>query len=149
VEVEPIELDRRRVCQVSVDVTGSASADQVDRRVIKALDLAGAGEMDFAAVRLAGRLGPGVRWSGPGAELRARVFHARTDASAVRPDHDLAAYRASGGLTTEERFALELITRLDAETDPGKRAVIEQALHYGLDAFRLREVTPAFDEVSA
>lgn len=149
VEVEPIELDRRSVQPVSVDVTGAANADQVDRRVLKALDLADAGKMDFAAICLIGRLGPGVRWSGPGADLRDRVFHARVDAGAVRPDHDLTAYRASAGRTTEERFALELIGQLDAETDPEKRRVIEQALHYGLDAFRLREVLPAFDEVSA
>jgi hypothetical protein len=149
VEVEPIELDRRRVYQLGVDVTGAASADQVDRRVLKALDIAGAGEMDFAAISLTGRLGPGVRWSGVGGELLQRVFHVRTDARGVRPDHDLAGYRASGGRTTEERFAIELLTQLDAETDPAKRAVIEQALYYGLDAFRLREVSPAYDEVSA
>ena len=149
VEVEPIELDRRHVYQVGVDVTGAASADQVDRRVLKALEVAGAGEMDLVAVRLTGRLGPGVRWSGAGAELREHVFHARTDASAVRPEYDLEGYRTSGGRTTEERFAVELLGQLDAETDPGKRVVIERALHYGLDAFRLREVSPASDEVSA
>jgi hypothetical protein len=105
--------------------------------------------MDLAAVQLTGRLGPGVRWNGAGTELRDRVFHLRADASALRPDHDLDAYRASGGRTTEERFAVELLGQLDAETDPGKRVVIERALHYGLDAFRLREVSPVSDEVSA
>ena len=149
VEVEPIELDRRRVYSLSVDVTGAASADQVDRRVLRALDVAGAGEMDFAAVHLTGRLGAGVHWNGAGSELRDRVFHARVDAGALRPDYDLAALKASGGRTTEERFALEMIARLEAETDPAQRAVIERALFYGLDAFRLREVTPVSGEVSA
>ena len=64
------------------------------------------------------------------------------------PDYDLAAYRAGEGRTTEERFAKELLAQLDAETDPQARAVVERALHYGLDAFKLRDVTPAVDEVA-
>ena len=148
VEVEPVELDRRRVYEVSVDVTGAASADQVDRRVMKALDVAGAGDQDFATARLSGRLPLGVRWSGPGTELRAHVFHMRADTTNVRADHDLAAYRSGEGKTTEERFARELVAKLDAETDPAARLVIERALYYGLDAFKLREVAPAFDEVA-
>jgi hypothetical protein len=148
VEVEPIELDRRLVYDVDVDVTGAASADQLDRRIMKALDLAGAGDQDFATVRLIGRLAAGVRWSGPGTELRAHVFHMRADTTGVRPDYDLSAYRTGEGRTTEERFARSLLDDLDAETDPAARAVIEQALHYGLDAFKLRDVTPVFDEVA-
>jgi DNA repair exonuclease SbcCD nuclease subunit len=148
IEVEPIELDRRMVYDVRVDVSGSASADQVDRRIQKALDLEGAGDQDFATVRLIGRLGAGVRWSGPGTELRAHLFHMRADTTGVRPDYDLATYRAREGRTTEERFARELIAQLDAETDPAARAVVEQALHYGLDAFKLRDVSPALDEVA-
>jgi hypothetical protein len=148
VEVEPVELDRRRVYDVSVDVTGAASADAVDRRVVKALDLAGAGELDLVAVRLAGRLGAGVRWSAPGADLRERAFHLRFDRSGLRPDYDLAAYRGREPKTTEERFAIELMAQIDAETDPAKRAVLERALYHGLDAFKLREVSPAWEEVA-
>jgi DNA repair exonuclease SbcCD nuclease subunit len=148
VEVEPIELDRRRAYDVNVDVTGSASADAIDRRVLKALDLAGAGELDLASVRLAGRLGPGVRWAGPGSELRDRAFHLRFDAAGVRPDYDLAAYRSREPKTTEERFARELLAQIDGEGDPARRATLERALYHGLDAFKLREVAPVWDEVA-
>ncbi len=148
VGVEPVELDRRTVHDIRVDVTGVASPDQLDRRMMKALDLAGAGDQDLATVRLFGRLPAGVRWSGPGSELRAHVFHLRADTAGVRPDYDLAAYRGAEARTTEERFARELLAKLDAETDPARKAVLEQALHYGLDAFKLREVAPAFDEVA-
>lgn len=148
VEVEPIELDRRRVYDVSVDVTGSASADAIDRRVIKALDLAGAGELDLVTVRIAGRLGAGVRWSGPGSDLRDRTFHMRFDTTGVRPDYDLGTYRGRDPKTTEERFARELLAQIDAETDAARRAVLERALYHGLDAFKLREVAPAWDEVA-
>lgn len=148
IEVEPIELDRRRVYDVNVDVTGSASADAIDRRVIKALDLAGAGELDLVTVRLAGRLGAGVRWSGPGTDLRDRTFHMRFDTTGVRPDYDLGSYRGRDPKTTEERFARELLAQIDTERDPARRAVLERALYHGLDAFKLREVAPAWDEVA-
>ncbi len=148
VEVEPVELDRRRVCAVTTDVNGAASADQIDRRILKALDVAGAGEMDFASVTLTGRLPAGVRWSGPGSDLRTRVFHLRWDASALRPDYELSRYREGEGKTTEERFARELLTQMDAATDPAVRAELERALYHGLDAFKLREVSPAWEEVA-
>ncbi|MFN8588475.1 MAG: metallophosphoesterase [Candidatus Eisenbacteria bacterium] len=148
VEVEPIELDRRRVVSVSADVGGAASADQIDRRIARALDVAGAGEMDFVHVTLTGRLPAGVRWSGPGTELRGRAFHVRWDASALRPDYDLARYREGEGKTTEERFARELLDQMDAATDPAVRAELERALYHGLDAFKLREVSPAWEEVA-
>lgn len=149
VEVEPLELDRRMAYDVKVDVTGANSADQIDRRIMKALDAAGAGDQDLATVRLAGRLSVGVRWSGPGTELRSHVFHMRADTTGLKTDYDLGAYRTGEAKTTEERFARELLAQIDAETDPERRAVLERALQYGLDAFRLREVAPMLDEVAS
>jgi DNA repair exonuclease SbcCD nuclease subunit len=145
-ELEFIELDRRRVYDVTVDVTGAVSAEQVDRRVLRALDQVGAGDADFVVVRLAGRLARGVRYAAPGPELRPRAFHVRLDPRALRPDYDLAALRALEPVTTEDRFARTLLERLDAETDPARRADLESALFYGLDAFRLHEVVPAYEE---
>jgi len=66
----------------------------------------------------------------------------------VRPDHDLDALRAGEGRTTEERFARDLLARIDAETDPEQRVTLERALYYGLDAFRVREVVPQWEEVA-
>ncbi len=149
VEVEPIELDRRRVAEIQVDATGAGSPDQIDRRIAKALDFDGVSEYDFVLVRLIGRLPSGVRWSQPGGDLRSRVFHMRVDAGALRPDHDLSAYRDREARTTEDRFAQELIARLDAETDPAQRELLERALTHGLDAFKLREVSAMWDEVGA
>jgi len=148
-EIEFIELDRRRVYDVTVDVTGAASAEQVDRRVLRALDQAGAGDADFVLVRLAGRLARGVRYAAPGPELRPRAFHLRLDPRALRPDYDVAALRTLEPVTTEDRFARALLERLDAETDPARRADLESALFYGLDAFRLHEVVPAYEELGA
>jgi DNA repair protein SbcD/Mre11 len=148
-EVEFIELDRRRVFDLTVDVTGATAAEQVDRRILRALDQAGAGDPDILVVRLTGRLLRGVRYAAPGPELRPRAFHVRLDARAMRPDYDLAALRAGDAVTTEDRFAQALLRRIDAETDPARRADLESALFYGLDAFRLHEVVPAYEELGS
>ena len=147
VEIEAVELDRRLVHDLSAEVSLASSAEQVDRRVAKALDDARVGERDIVTVRLSGRLARGVRYAGVSPELRSRVFHLRLDLGRVRPDYDLASFRGGEGGTTEDRFARDLLEQLDRETDPLQRALIESALYYGLDAFRLREVIPAYEEL--
>ena len=147
VEIEFVELDRRRVHSLTADVSLATSAEQVDRRVLKALDDVGATEHDIVTVQLTGRLARGVRYAAPGPELRGRTFHLRLDLRRLRPDYDLDAYLAVDATTTEERFARALLEQRDRETDPERRAVIESALYYGLDAFRLREVVPAYEDL--
>ena len=149
VSIEFLELDRRRVHDLTVDVTGAISAEQVDRRVLRALDQAGATDADIVVVRLGGRLMRGVRYAAPGPELRPRAFAIRLDPRGLRPDYDLAPLRERDPVTTEERFARALLERLDTETDPARRADLESALYYGLDAFRLHEVTPAYEELGS
>jgi len=148
VGVEPIKLDRRRVLAAQADVTGCASPEQVDRRILHALAAAGVSERDFTKLTLIGRLSPGVRWTAPGADVFARAFHVRWDRGAVRPDYDLDALRTGDGRTTDERSALDLLKRIDAETEPDQRVALERALYYGLDAFRVREVVPQWEEVA-
>jgi len=137
------------VFDVQADVTGAASAEQVDARVRRAMEEAGVSERDIVTVRLTGRLVRGVRYAGPGSQFRPRTFHLRLDLRAVRPDYDLASYRRSDPTTTEERFAATLLARLDGERDPAQRAILESALYYGLDAFRLREVVPSYEELGS
>jgi DNA repair exonuclease SbcCD nuclease subunit len=146
--IEHIKLDRRRVLSAQADVTGCASPEQVDRRTLHALAAAGVTENDFTRLTLIGRLLPGVRWASPGSDVFARAFHVRWDRSAVRPDHDLDAIRKSEGRTTEERIALGMLKQIDIETDGEQRVVLERALYYGLDAFRVREVLPQWEEVA-
>ncbi len=145
--IDAIELDTRKAWTLEADVSEAASADQLDGRILDALNRAGAGDRDFAKVRLTGRLTHGVRWSAPGGELAGRVWNLRVDATALRPDWNLDALRHASDETTEGRFARVLIEQLDAEQDPEQRATIERALYYGLDAFRLREVQPAWEEI--
>ena len=149
VVVEPIPLDSRRLHALEVDVTGLASTDQIDRRILEAMTERGVAGGDLATVRLSGRLMRGVRYLAPGPDLATRAFALRVDARALRPDYDLEALRAREPSTTEEQFARALLDRLDAETDEERRALIASALYYGLDAFRLRDVAPAYEEMGA
>jgi len=149
VEVELVELDSRKVYDVTADVSGCTSAERVDRRIQKALEDAGVTTGDIVTVRLTGRLARGVRYAAPPPDLAARVFHLRVDRRALRPDHDLEALAASDARTTEEKFARALLQERDRESDPVQRALIESALYYGLDAFRLREVVPGWEDLEA
>jgi len=148
VGADAVRLDRRRMLAVEADVTGCASAEQIDRRILHAFATAGANEKDFVRLQLGGRLSPGVRWTSPGADVFARAFHVKWEKGGVRPDYDLDALRAGEGRTTEQRFARELLAKIDAETDAARRAALERALYYGLDAFRVREVIPQWEEVA-
>jgi DNA repair exonuclease SbcCD nuclease subunit len=141
-------LDRRRMLAVQADVTGCASAEQIDRRILHAFSTAGVNEKDFVRLQLGGRLAPGVRWTSPGADVFGRAFHVKWERGDMRPDYDLDALRAGDGRTTEQRFARELLAKIDAETDAARRAALERALYYGLDAFRVREVIPQWEEVA-
>ncbi|HEY3215896.1 MAG TPA: metallophosphoesterase [Candidatus Eisenbacteria bacterium] len=148
VETEFVPLDRRRIFDLAVDVTRSTSAEAVDLRLQRTLDDAGVSEEDLVTMRLTGRLPKGVRYAAPGPELAARAFHVRVDLRGLRPDYDLEAYRATASDTTEEKFARSLLERIELESDPLQRSMIESALYYGLDAFRLREVVPAYEELA-
>ena len=147
VEIDFVQLDDRSVHEIEADVTAAAGAEEVDRRIAGALETAGVGAKDLATVRLRGRLLKGVRYAGPGADLAARLFHLRVDLRNVRPDYDLDAYRRTEPGTTEERFARAILEKLDVEKNPRERAILESALYYGLDAFRLREVVPGYEEL--
>ena len=146
VEIEPVRLDPRQVHALTVDVTRCGSAEQVDRRIERALDDAKVAREDMASVKLTGRLAKDVRYR-PAPRLRERVFHLETDARAVRPDYDLEGVRVRPPATTEDRFVHAMLDRMDAESDPARKAVLERALYYGLDAFTLGEVAPAHEDL--
>ena len=144
---ELIELDARRAHTLDIDVTEAGSADQIDRRILDAFERASVATRDLVKVRLCGRLTRGLRWSAPADEIAARAWHVRVDTAGLRPDYDLEALRRGSDETTEGRVARVLLEQLDRETDPEARATIERAVYYGLDAFRLREVTPMWEEI--
>lgn len=148
VEMDFVQLDERHIHDLEVDVTSSSSPEEVDRRIVGVLDEVRATKRDLVSIHLKGRLVRGVRYSAPGPDIDSRTFYSRVDTSRVRPDYDLDSYRQGDGTTTEERFARALLEQLDKTKDAEERAAIESALYYGLDAFRLREVVPAYEDIT-
>ena len=146
IEAEPVRLDRRRVHAIPVDVTRCGSAEQVDRRIEKALDDARVGSEDLVCIKLTGRLGKDVRYQ-PAPRLKERVFHLDVNAKEMRRDYDLDGIREREPTTTEDRFVRNLLDRMEAEHDPARKAALERALYYGLDAFTLGEVVPAHEDL--
>jgi DNA repair exonuclease SbcCD nuclease subunit len=147
VEIEPLELDRRRLHRVEVDVTGLGSPDALAARIQETLEMSLAGKDDLAIVTLTGRTRPGVDLlTGMDTDAQ-KHFWLRIDASALRPAYDLTIYRRGEPRTTEERFARSLLAEIDDEKDPEKKRVLEAALYYGLDALKLGDVAPRYEAV--
>ena len=148
VEIEPLELDRRRVHRVEVQVGGVGSPEGMNHRVVSALEAALVGGGDLAFVTLQGRVRAGVDLLPRPEAIAFPCFHLSIDGRAVRPDYDLEAYRRGEARTTEERFARSLLVELEAEADPARRRVLEAALYYGLDALRFGDVAPRYEHVA-
>jgi predicted MPP superfamily phosphohydrolase len=147
VEIETLELDRRRLHRVDVLVTGVGSPEGLVTRVVGALEAALVGAEDLAFVTLSGRVRAGVDLAPRVEDIPFPCFHLQIDAREVRPDYDLEAYRRGEARTTEERFARSLLVELEAEADPARRRVLESALYYGLDAIRFGDVAPRYEHV--
>jgi DNA repair exonuclease SbcCD nuclease subunit len=145
VEIEAFELDRRRLHRLDVPVDGLSSPESLKARVTEALEAGIVGRDDLVVVRLTGRSRIGIDLEPAGAADPGHAFWVRVDASGVRPDYDLVAYRTGEGRTTEEKFARALLAEIEAASDPERKRTLEEALYYGLDALRLGDVSPRYD----
>jgi DNA repair exonuclease SbcCD nuclease subunit len=147
IEMEPLELDRRRLHRVEVQLGGVGSPEGMSHRLVGALEAALVGAEDLAFVTLTGRVRPGVDLVPRPEAVGFACFHLSIDARDVRPDYDLEPFRRGEARTTEERFARSLLVELENEADPARRRVIEAALYYGLDAIRFGDVAPRYEHV--
>jgi len=145
VEITPVELDRRRLHRIEVKADGVGSPEGLVHRIVSGLEAALVGAEDFAFVTLTGRVRSGIDVKARAEDVPFKCFHLSLDATALRPDYDLDAYRRIEPKTTEERFVRSLLAELDAEADPARKRIVEAALYYGLDALRLGDVAPRYE----
>jgi DNA repair exonuclease SbcCD nuclease subunit len=145
VDVDVLELDKRRLHRVEVRVLGVGSPEMMKSKILDALSAALVNRDDLVCADLVGRVRPGVSVVPGSDEFKDHCFHLKLDAGGLRPDYDLELYRRSEGVTTEERFGKALLTEIDAETDPTRKRRLEAALYYGLDALRLGDVAPRYE----
>lgn len=146
VAIEKIRLDTRVIRRVDVGCQGVTHRDALLQRIESSLAAEPISREDLVHIRLVGRIAPGIDRSIPDALLEGRFFHASFDTSRLEPDYDLDRYMDESLRTTEARFVREMKRRIDRETDAGKRRLLENALHYGLDALIQGEVSPRYED---
>ncbi len=146
VALEKVRLDRRAVRVVDVTCMGATHRDALVSRVEEALAAHDPSPDDIVHVRLTGRVAPGVDYRLPEGSFEDRYFHVSFDLSRLKPDYNIDRYREESMKTTEARFAREMLRRIEAEADPARRRLLENALYYGLDALVQREIRPRYED---
>ncbi len=147
--LEKIEVDRRRVIDVSCDITGLTSA-QVMEAVSDLLKTAGARQLlDIVHLRLEGRHPAGGEPTYVGEQLKDAYYHLAVD-DRTRPDYLTERYDRR---TTEGKFIQAMLDlKKEAAEQGGSLSapgydcaltpeLIEDALYYGLDALKQKKVT--------
>jgi hypothetical protein len=146
IAAERVAVDPRRLLEVKVDLTGVGSPEGGRERIVSALAAAKAGAADLVVCRLEGRPLPGVSVVPGGEAFAGTVWYLHLDASRLRPAYDLTALRGTGEpRTSEERFVRSFVAEMEAEADPERKARLEAALYYGLDALRQAQVAPRYE----
>ncbi len=146
VATERVVVDPRRLLAMAADLTGCGSVEAARERLSAALDQAGARATDLVVCRLEGRPLPGISIVPRPEEFASRVWYLHLDDARLRPGYDLETLLRGGETrTTEERFARALLAEMEGAEDPERRARLEAALYYGLDALRQGQVAPRYE----
>ncbi len=148
VTLERVRLDHRVIhcVEVACTVTAITHREALLRRIEEAVDAREATEDDMVHVRLSGSAAAGIDARIPAGFLGDRFFHISFDVTGLRPGYDLQQYRDTRLRTTEARFARELLGRIETESDPARRRLLENALYYGLDALVQGSVEPRYED---
>ncbi len=141
VGIETLPADPRRIVVQEVDLTGVSHAEAVNARLVEAVRRASPEGRDLVFLRAVGLVPPDLSVD-LGEEAAGSSFHVVLDASEVRPNYDIEEILRgdSGADTLEARFVRALVEEMDAERDPRRKRLLEEAIGYGLDALRLGKV---------
>jgi DNA repair exonuclease SbcCD nuclease subunit len=145
-QLEKVRLDTRVIRRVDVRCQGVTHREALLQRIEDSLSIEAISGDDLLHIRLVGRIAPGIDRTIPDEMLEDRFFHVSFDTSRLEPDYDLDRYRDEALKTTEARFVREMRRRIDSENDVDRRRLLENALHYGLDALILGDVSPRYED---
>jgi len=134
--------DNRRVHSLELDLTGHPDSASMMAALEEATKDMGNG--DIVHLTLVGRTTPGVVFD-PAAALAERFFHAVVDASRVEPDYDIdfkaeVPEEPDSTATSEQLFRWKMVKLYQECDDEAQRAIIREALFYGLDALKTGRV---------
>jgi DNA repair exonuclease SbcCD nuclease subunit len=136
--------DDRAIRRIEMDVSGPTDTMALAQRLEEQLTTRGATPRDLVCIVLRGRLARGITFN-PQAELRSRFFHAVVDDAAIEPDYAIdfdAELPEEPGLaaTSEEVLRWKMLKEYHKADSDERRALVREALIYGLDALTLGEI---------
>ncbi len=142
--IEPLELDRRRMVMVSTDISGLTGEQMLEEITMSIADQGGRIESDLVFLQLEGNYRIDTNPTEIIDELHYRYYNVAV-MDYTRPDYLSESFDAR---TTEAKFVdLLLAMKKNAENVGGESDtiadanLIEDALYYGLDALRRKRVT--------
>jgi len=147
-DIQRLKIDKRAIRRLDVELRGAGSTEELKRSIESAVEAGGACGDDIVKINLTGRTKAGFEVKLPDDFLRGRFFSVDFDCEELTPDYDIEELCSEKGstLTVERKFVQLLSERLKAETDPSEKKLLEHALYYGLDALRLKEVRPRYED---
>jgi hypothetical protein len=141
VVVQSVQISPRSIRRVPVQITTEKDSDTVLATVENHVRQSLPDLQDIVYVQVSGRLPPGVEVTTPKDFLN-EYFHVQVDYSGIEPEYNLEEYLRDDVVarTTEARFVRRMWERLQKEQDAKRKAILREALYYGLDALRLGKV---------
>jgi DNA repair exonuclease SbcCD nuclease subunit len=140
-EFEKVELDRRRICALDVDLTG-ADTSEVVSRIETAISVQGCRPADIVALTLHGRVRKGASGASVEQSFQERFFHFKLFDRTL-PDYEIDNYDRR---TVQGRFIEEMKQDMESAESEESRQLFERALYYGLDALIQGEVKPSYED---
>ena len=146
-EIQKVKTDKRAVRKVSVELKGIGSVVALEDSIKGAVRASEARPEDMVKVSISGRVNPGVELDLADDFLKEDFFSIDFDFLNITPDYDIESLLTDSEAfpTTERKFIKNIRERIEAETDDEKKRILEKGLYYGLDALRLREVKPRYE----
>jgi len=143
--IEPLELDRRRMVMVSTDISGLTGEEMLEEITMSIADQGGRIESDLVFLQLEGTFSIDSNPTSVIDELHYRYYNVAV-MDYTRPDYLSESFDER---TTEAKFVDSLLAmKKNAENVGGEfdtthndANLIEDALYYGLDALRRKKVT--------
>jgi len=146
-DIQRVKIDKRAIRKVGVEMKGVGSMKALEDCIKDAVAASKACPEDIVKVTISGRVSPGVWLEIPDDFLKEDFFSIDYDFAEITPDYDIESLLSDFEAfpTTEKKFVKSIYQRIEAEPDAEKKRMLERALYYGLDALRLGEVRPRYE----
>lgn len=141
-DIETVEVANRRILRLDVALNGAQSSDDVAQAINNALNVSGARECDIVNATLMGTASCVINADELVEEYNGRCMHLNIDSSRVLPDYDLDALRRDSASSSLRAAFAQRMIELEESAPEQDRAMLRDALYYGLNALDGRKPEP-------